>query len=227
MFKHLLNLIIQKIYLRSHETVKHKDLSPEMYEFFKQSGEGIYYATFQAASSKSSKLIGKYCEGLSHCFAMLYSENLRSWFTANQWSRIEKRWKLYYGSLEGIDKMKVLVLGSADPIGMNYFDFSAYQRRHCCIRKVPNTIYSKETQQKVSQWFIEVPYHFPYDFVGLFGYLISNKVYDKYAYYCSNQIYEGMKADNIFVADRWNPKPSHIQRYNNDWIIYNSLEVCK
>lgn len=220
----IINIIAQKIQLKNFVKKKHDVLKQERHELFKQHGEGLFYVCFKAATSDwYSKAIGYFCKGLSHCFIVLYSENLRSWFTQDQWSKIEKKWKLYYGSLEGLDTCKVMVLASADSIGFNTFDFSEYQNRSMSIRKIPNEVYSRETQLKVAHWLLEVTHDMIYDYLGLIGYIISNKIHDKKNYYCSNEIYYAFKSQNIFIADCENPKPSHIQDYNHEWIVYNTL----
>ena len=225
MLGHIINVLLHRKYIKENSSVLYSTLNKSMYKLFKKNGEGLYYSICQAEEEGSSHLIGKFCNGLAHTICILYSKNLKSWFTHSQWNKIKIRWIRFYGSLEGLDNCKTLVIGSADAIGINYCDYSHFQDRPCVMRKVPNELYSKDLQQQVAQWFIEEPYSAIYDFVGIFGNIISNKLIDKKAYYCCRMVYQGFKSMNIYIADHNDPKPNHIHEYNKDWIIFNTLTV--
>lgn len=226
MFKWI-NAQIAKKYKKTTKPRSHKELTTEAYERFHPKGEGIYICNFKGTSNSFvAKCIQKFSGDLTHSFDVVYSTDLRSWFTDEQWTKLSAKWNYYYGVTTGIPlSTKALVIGSMDSDGMNVFDYANYQNRIQSIRKVPITSVAIKA---VIAWLCQDKVlKSNYDYTGLFFWLV--KVIMPYAdvkedFYCSEIVYDSFyQAVGVKVAKKADPSPKQIEDVNKNWIIFSNL----
>lgn len=207
----LINRLLQKYFRSKFKGVKHKPLDEEIYRIFRDNGEGLYYVNIWSRNNTiMARLIGLFSKGISHTVPVVYSENMRDLFNVSQWAKIIGSWIHYYREVPG--DIKVLVLPSADDIGLVACDFSRYQNRKISIRKV-----RIGDQRKVVDYLVSRIGR-PYDSIGLVCWLLGLRD-DPYSDYCSEVTYDGMKAGGVRIAGKDNPSPAQIEEYNKGWIV--------
>lgn len=228
---HLINKMIHSYFMK-HFKAKNRDvLKEELYDLVKEHGEGIYYCNIKGKSNNFvAKAIEKFSKGITHSIIILYSENLKDHFTQNEWARINKKYRFYYGTTKNIeDDLKMLVLGSCDDSGMNYFDFSEYQNREYSIRKAPIT--SAQQCGIIKFMISKNMMKSYYDYVGLFFWPLNKLfrklkwkgVQSKKDYFCSEQVYEAFKKIGIDIANGIiNPSPAELEENRKEWIVYKT-----
>jgi len=227
---HWINILIGNKLKKSFQPSTYKSLPDWLYQQFKSKGEGLFYSCIRSkdndTASKAISSIAKFFNKpgkedlpLSHCIAILYSENLKSHFTGEDWSIIQGNWNNYYGGTKLLDdSVKTLVLASADSTGMNYFDFSKYQTRDFSLRKV-DLIAPQESKALHFLAAIAPKY---YDYTGLvFWWLYKICIWFKFlddpeALYCSENIYEAFMCADFKIAAKEEPSPLDIENYNLD-----------
>lgn len=222
-----INEKFQKKFKKEVKPRKHVPLTPEMYDLFKSAGEGLHYCNIKSKDNNFvAKLIGKLPQwlneksdvdlGLTHTIAILFSDNLRLWFTDDEWNIVVSRWDSYYGGAKELDSsIKALVLASADEEGMNFFDFSKYQARDFSLRRLP---FFNEDQKLIVSKLVSIK-SAPYDVTGLAFWCLYtmcgwfNFLDDPDSYFCS-ELYEIIKNITGFkIAKRDNPSPLDIENY--------------
>ena len=222
------NKKLQKSAIKKWKGKTWRPYNANVRKIFEDNGEGLYYSVLkQAGSDIWSKLIAPINKGLTHVVPILYSQNLRSWFSDFEWEFIKYRWGFYYNHARPLDdSITTLVLGSADKEGMNYFDFSTYQSREFSIRKVPD-IYGLGYQNAIAKYFVHKGYdsgngYFtrPYDATGLAFWPLFRAWDDPSAYYCSEWVYDGFNKFKIKTAAKPNPSVWHMENYNKEWIVH-------
>ena len=224
----LINRLIGNWFKDSFRPDSYKRLSDEMYQVFKSKGEGLYYSCLKSEDNTFlSKMIPYIIElynkpekediSLSHCVAIFYSENLKLYFTPNEWNIITKSWNNFYGNAYPLDdSIKVLVMASADDNGMNYFNFSQYQSRDFSLRKVE---LPESEKSKVLSFLVSIAPLY-YDYTGfVFWWLYRlfswfKFLDDQESLYCSENMYEAFKCANFKIADNEEPSPLDIENYN-------------
>jgi hypothetical protein len=223
MFFKWINQKLAEKFKKETKPSAHREMTLESYQRFQSNGEGIYYCNVKGKSNTiTAKLIEFFAHKLTHSFAVLFSNDLRSWFTDEQWKKLCDRWNYHYGVTTGIPStVKALILGSADQDGINIMDYSAYQSREHSIRKAPlNSIQIKKLLEFVCQ---DKILNANYDYVGLALHLISRKLQDKTAWYCSELVYDSFMAIGVKTAKKPYPTPYELECYNKEWIIWSNL----
>lgn len=225
----LINLSICRYFKKKHTYKKLKILKPQMYDLFKKNGEGFYYTSIinKNKTNLVTRAISFFTGGKSivHSMIMVYSENIKSLFTSEQWGRLEKKWQYYYGEEYNINDtdLKILILGSADQDGINYFNFSNYDERTQIIRKIPNQLITKIEKLILldylcSQYMMEEPY----DYVGLLSWVLNKLFDDEYAHYCSELVYDAFDRIGIKISKEKDPSPAEINESRMEWIIFRN-----
>lgn len=221
MFKCINNLLDS--YFDNHwEPKTQRALDPEIYNLFKSYGEGLYYVCIKSKNNDIvSKAISFFSGNISHVFPVLYTENPHAWFTDIEISRLNNNWNIYYKD-EVIDFPKILVLASADKNGMNYPNFSTYQRRQFNIRKVNLPI---KDQKRIVSWFISAKiFKANYDYTGLAFWWLFRLMDDEHAYYCSEITQDGLELlGNYKIAKKKNASPTQINKYAVERIIFSKM----
>jgi len=223
----IINILIGENRKKAFRPKQHKELTTEWYERFKEWGEGMFYANIQSRENNTvAKLISRVSGGLTHSIAILYAENLKDYFTDDEWITILCSWNNYYGGSKVLDEtVKVLVLVSADENGMNCFDFSAYQKRQLSIREAPLL---PENIRFVLEYFMSRAFKY-YDYTGLFFWLLYKTcewfgfLDDPDADFCSESIYDGFTKGELLIADCDNPSPDDIENYAKERILFSNL----
>lgn len=193
-----------------------RNLNPEVYDIFKENGEGVYYSSIVASNNTFvGKCISWLSGKFSHTIIMIYAEDMSEWFTEEEWKRLYKKYELFYGSFGNLfqfmDKTKIMVLGSADENGMNYFDYSQYQHRQQIISKPDLTL--EQQKQVVKSLVTEDATNKNYDYTGLAFWWLWRALDDERAWYCSEQAYDVFKKVGYFVYNKDNPSPTQIAKY--------------
>lgn len=231
------NCINKLVYKHKQKSVKprnYRPLLPDIYELFKNQGEGVFYSNLKSRENNVvAKAIGKITQcfnkkneediNLTHTVAILYSESLREWFNDEEWGVISTNWYEYYKDAPPLDNsIKLLVLASADADGMNFFNFSHYQLRDFSLRKLP---LPKEETIKIVKRLITVE-PAPYDATGLIFWPIYKILQffkfldDPKSYFCS-ELYDIVKEETGFeIAEGSNPSPLGIENYRLDLRFY-------
>lgn len=219
----------------------HRVLSPDTYDIFKKYPEGITYCNIKSKDNNIvAFLIGKTAQwfnkksdvdlSLTHTIAILNSENLKEWFSKEDWEIVTANWDKYYGGTKKLDaSIKLLVLASADDNGMNFFDFSVYQGRDFSLRKLP--VGKKKTKALISKLVsIESA---PYDMTGLVFWCLYKVLKwfkfldDPESYFCS-ELYGLVKETAGFeIAEEENPSPLDIENYRTDLRYYVTKNFLK
>jgi hypothetical protein len=197
----------------------------DMYELFVSNGEGMYVSILESTDNDFvSKMISLITGKFSHCFHMYYSEDLRSKILDEEYNRIITNWQVYYGfsKQEAETKFletKVLILASADKIGMDYLDFRAYADRKQSIRK----LYTTDVQDiQMLKWYLSADtMNSIYDYVGLAFFRI---IQDPLAFYCSEIVYDSADKFGYKMAKSKRPSPTDIYNYKqNGKIIFENI----
>ena len=229
-----INEKFQKKFKKEVKPRKHRPLATDVGNLFKVEGEGLHYCNIKSKDNNFvARLIGKLPQwlnkksdvdlGITHTIAILFSDNLRSWFTDDEWGIVVARWNEYYGGTKELDSsVKALVLASADDDGMNFFDFSKYQTRDFSLRKFP---LDEEKQKLIISKLVSIE-SAPYDVTGLAFWCIYtvcnwfNFLDDPESYFCS-ELYDIVKDLTGFkIAGRDNPSPLDIENYRLDLRYY-------
>lgn len=215
---HKLNEYIDKKEKKAWVPKTHKELDDLAYEFFKIHGEGLYNICVESTNNDFvakmiSLLTGKY----SHGFTAYYCENIKAKLMDDEWHRLKLKYYTYYGDAEDLDaklgKIKVLVLASADSNGMNYFDYSAYQKRRQVIMKPILT--EAQTSSILHSYLTIDTMNALYDYTGLAFWWLNRMFDDERAWYCSEIMYDKFKEAGVLVAAEANPAPTQIVDYGD------------
>lgn len=222
-----INELIRSNRQKAFRPLPYKELKPEWRANFIRWGEGLYYSNIQSKNNNLvAKLISKYSKGLTHTIAILYSENLRAWFTAEDWAKVVESWNFFYGNTKELDNtVKILVLASANEAKIAVCAFSHYQKRKLSIRnpKVPTLKAGSIITYFVSRL------RKPYDYTGLGGWLLYKTceflgfLDDPEADFCSEIVYDGFKKGDCLIANCDNPSPVNIEDYERGRIVYTDL----
>lgn len=212
-----INKIVGNYFRKKRKPKIHTILLDSVLRFFQEQGEGIYYTCMRSGSTNIiSRAIRCVTGAETHCVILYYSEELKSKFSSIEWDKIKMKYKEYYGSSYDIeeDDVKVLVMASADEVGMTYFDFSKYQRREQSIRKAPLSVMQEDTiiRYMCSDTVMDANY----DYVGLTFWWFFRIIDDERAFFCSEIIEEAFKTIGIKIAAIPNPSPKDIEQYNTD-----------
>lgn len=196
----------------------HKELDVLTYEFFKFYGEGLYNICFESINSDFvSKMISLLTGKYSHGFTVYYCENIKAKLTNDEWHRLKLKYYTYYGNTKDIDtklgKIKILVLAGADSNGMNYFDYSAYQKRKQVIMKPILT--AAQTSSILHSYLTINTMNALYDYMGLAFWWFNKMFDDERAWYCSEIMYDKFKEAGILIAEEANPAPTQIVKYSD------------
>lgn len=229
---HCINECLEKKFKAEWVPKDLRVLSNDMYQLFKVCGEGIYSSELVSTGNDFvSKMIAWISGKFSHAVHIIYDENLRSKITDDEYERLITNWKIYYG-LDRVTaeaefaKVKILVLGSADKNGMNYPDFSVYQQRIQCIKKMRMT---PDKSTNLLRWYLSVEtFDADYDYTGLtFWPLCKTALYkildDKKAYFCSEIMNLAGKAVRYTMYSKKYPSPTQLYKYDNGDIIYQNF----
>ena len=219
----------------------HRPLSPEIYNIFQEYPEGLSYCNIKSKDNNIiARLIAQVAQwfnkksdmdlSLTHTITILNSENLKDWFTEEEWAIVTANWDKYYGGSKKLDEsIKLLVLASADDNGMNFFDFSVYQSRDFSLRKLP---LGKKKTKKIISKLVSIE-SAPYDVTGLaFWWLYKLLKWFKFfddpdSYFCS-ELYEIIKETTGFkIAEKDNPSPLDIENYRTDLRYYVTENFLK
>lgn len=222
-----INELIKSNRQKAFRPATHKELPDEWYSRFSTWGEGLYYANIQSKNdSLVARLISKYSKGLTHTIAILHSENLRAYFSEEEWLRVVLSWNFYYGGTRPLDStIKVLVLASANESRIDVCDFSVYRKRHLSIRRTNITMFgiTKIIAYLVSRL------RQPYDYTGLAGWLLYKTcaffgfLDDPEADFCSEIVYDGFKKGDYLIATSGNPSPANIEDFAKERVVYTDL----
>ena len=225
MFKWINKLLANK-YKKEQKPRGQRTLTTEAFERFHPKGEGLFIINLKGTSNSFVAKVIEYFSGkLTHSFIAMYSQDLRSWFNDEQWAKITAKYNYYYGITTGIPTTaKVLVLGSADQDGMNYFDYSHYQNRIQSIRKAPlNSVQIKGIIGWLCQ---DRVMNANYDYTGLVGWMFR-KILPctdvKVDLYCSELVALAFNSVGLKIAKDLEPSPAQIEEYHKDWIVYSNL----
>lgn len=211
---HCINKAITDYYKKRFKKKSHRILYSSLYDVFYRNGEGLYYVDIKSKQNDiPAKLISLFSHGWTHSLTVLYAENWDKYLSKYQQSIVQQKLNDYYLSAQ-LDGIKVLVMGSADDSGMNFFDFSNYQDRKFTVRKVQESFREKDIID-----FIVGTANFPYDATGLFFWLLR-LFDDEKAFYCSEKVYDEWLGGGIKVAEKPEPSPWDIEKYRRDRIIY-------
>jgi hypothetical protein len=181
---------------------------------FYEQGEGLYYVNIKSKQNDiPAKLISLFSHGWTHSLTVLYAENWERFFSPVQRAVVQQKLNDYYLQAK-LDGIRVLVMGSADDSGMNFFDFSNYQDRKFTIRKVQQPY----NEKAIINYIINKAY-FPYDVTGLFFWLFR-LFNDEKAFYCSEKVYGEWLVGGVKVAEHENPSPWDIEKYRRERIVY-------
>lgn len=214
LFHHPINVAVTRYYRKRRKKKTHRILNNNIYDMFYRNGEGLAYINIQSANNDiPAKLISLFSRGWVHSITVLYAENWDSWFSPAQRAMIQGKLNDYYHAAD-LNNIKVLVMGSADDSGMNFFDFSNYQDRKFTIRK------TQVNAKAVINYICNTAY-FPYDVTGLFFWLLR-LFDDEKAFYCSEKVYMEWLVGGVKVAEHENPSPWDIEKYRRERIIYDS-----
>jgi len=226
MFKWI-NSLFAKKYKKEAKPRTHKELTQEAYERFHPKGDGIYICNFKGVSNSFVAKVIQYFSGeLTHSFIVVYSTDLRSWFTDEQWLKLSAKWNYYYGVTTGIPvTTKALVIGSMDSDGMNVFDYANYQHRIQSIRKVPiNSVAIKAVIAWLCQ---DKVLNSNYDYTGLVFFLFKKIMpYTdvKEDFFCSEIVFDAFyQSIGLRVAKKHDPSPKQIEDVNKNWVIFSNL----
>jgi len=215
---HKLNEYIHKKEEEAWIPKTHKELDALAYKFFKFHGEGLYNICFESidtdfVSTMISLISGKY----SHGFTVYYCENIRAKLMDDEWHRLKLKYYTYYGNTEDSDtklgKIKILVLAGTDSNGMNYFDYSAYQKRKQVIMKPLLT--AAQASSILHSYLTIDTMNAPYDYMGLVFWWFNRLFDDERAWYCSEIMYDTFKQAGILIAEKANPAPTQIVNYGD------------
>ena len=226
MFKWI-NAQIVKKYKKTTKPRSHKELTTEAYERFHPKGDGLFLVNIQGVSNSFvAKCIEYFSGKLTHSFIMIYSTDLRSWFTDEQWTKLSAKWNYYYGTTTGIPlTTKTLILGSLDQDGNNICDYTHYQNRKQSIRKLPvNSVAIKAVLAWLCQ---DKILNAGYDYSGLATqplHKILPCMDVKEDFYCSEFCYEMMDFVGYKVAKKPDPSPKNIEDYRKDLIFFTNLD---
>jgi len=225
---HWINTLFDKKYKVEWIPKDYRDLIPSMYDVFKANGEGVYESILQSTGNDfAAKMIAFFSGKFSHCFHMFYSEDLRGKLTNLEYVRIINNWERYYGiseqeAEEKFQDVKILVLGSADKNGMNYPNYSTYQSRKQCIRKLYTT-----PQQNIDllKWYLNPTVMSAiYDYTGLTFWWLFKIFDDERAYYCSEIIKDAGDKIEYAMCNIDEPSPTQIYNYiQNGKTVFEDL----
>jgi len=225
MFKWINKLLANK-YKKEQKPRGQRTLTTEAFERFHPKGEGLFIINLKGTSNSFIAKVIEYFSGkLTHSFIAMYSQDLRSWFNDEQWAKITAKYNYYYGITTGIPTTaKVLVLGSADQDGMNYFDYSHYQNRIQSIRKAPlNSVQIKGIIGWLCQ---DRVMNANYDFTGLVGWMFR-KILPctdvKVDLYCSELVALAFNSVGLKIAKDLEPSPKDIEAEHKDWVVWSNL----
>ena len=215
---HDLNKYIDKKKKAEWVPSTHKDLDEAVYDFFKLHGEGLYNICVE---SKNNNIIAKAISAISgkysHAFTAYYCENIKARLMDDEWHRLQLKYFTYYGDSADIDaklkKIKILVLASADSNGMNYFDYSHYQKRTQVIMKPALT--EAQTSTILHSYLTPETMNALYDYTGLAFWWLDRMFDDERAWYCSEIIYDKFIKAGIKVAKEADPSPTQIVDYGD------------
>lgn len=211
-FHHPINSAITKRYKKRFQKKTHRLMNANIYNVFYENGPGLYYVNLKSAAKDiPSKLISLFSRGWVHSITVLYAENWDDYLNPIQKDMIQGKLNEYYHYAE-LKNIKVLVMGSADDSGMNFFDFSNYQDRKFTIRK------TVVREKPVINYICNTAY-FPYDVTGLFFWLLR-LFDDEKAFYCSEKVYKEWLVGGVKVAKHEKPSPWDIEKYASARIIY-------
>lgn len=221
-------------YNKSQYQSKHwKELDYNLKNVFKEHGEGIYYCNLKqskADNSLISKLISKYTHEYTHTIAILYKENLFQYLLTTfgrnkRTSVLHSLFEYYNEKTVTIDNINCLVLSSADAIGMMCCDFSNYQTREFTLRKIHDASES-EVNRMVLYMLNQISE--PYDATGLIAWPLTKisyrlfSLFDSEYQYCSESVYEMALMINRYIAEKDDPSPYDIEKYNAYPIILDT-----
>lgn len=222
--RHNFNYRLNQYFKKRWTGVKYTKLDADKLLLFKNSGEGLYNIFFERNVYSSSpffysivtKIIywvsGKY----THVATVLYSENIKNFFNQIEWNKLIKKYMFFYGvgfyEAEFLLKdTKVLVLASADETGMNYFNYSYFQKRPQTItRPILNSSINSINDVKfiVSLYLSDKIYNSFYDFFALIFWGINRTIFDYFSFYCSELVYYVFNKVGIKLADNKHPSPT-------------------
>ena len=217
-----LNRFIQKCFKKKHKPKSFREIDPVIHEVFKKNGYGVYLANIKVSSGASfvGKAIAKFSGNFVHSILIFYVENIKNYFDTPAIEKINTNLSQYYQSFSGsAESIPILIIGSADEIGINCCSFSNYQRRDFTLRKLPTT----ELKIKFIGNEIVKTLGDPYDATGLFGFLFNKILDDKKTHYCSELCYDACMKAGIKISDVENPSPYDIEKYNKYQIVYKSF----
>jgi hypothetical protein len=221
-----INKMIASKYKKEQKPRAYKPLEQESLYRFSNKGDGLFVCNFKGTSNSFvAKVIQYFSGNLTHSFIVLYSNDMRSWFTSEQWEKLSKKYNYYYGVTTGIPlSTKTLVLGSADQDGINILDYSKYQNRMQSIRKVPiNSVAIKA----VIGWLCrDKVLNANYDYSGL----VTQPLHEilpfmdvKDDFYCSELCYDAFDSVGVKIAKKADPSPKDIEDYHKEWIVFSTL----
>jgi len=211
-----LNKIIQTIFIKRFEPYVWRPLKKEIETILLNNGEGLYLANIKTAGSDFiSKIIGLFSNNYSHTIIFTYYNNLSIMFKQHDLIKVKKNLNYFYGNtILDFDRIKTIVLSSANAEGIMCCDLSKYHNRKMTIRKIPFTL---EEEKKCIE-FLCNQINNPYDTTGLIGWIFK-KWDDPDNYYCSEICYDACLHAGYKIALIDNPSPGDIEIYAafNNW----------
>ena len=227
-FIHSINLFFDKIFKSTWVTKTHRLLLDEVYKLFKLRKEGLYIACIKSKNNTiTAKAISLFSGPYSHCVLLYYSENIKEKVTQEEYQRLREKYKIYYGDILELDVIlnstKILVIGSADQNGMNYFDYSTYQSREQIIFKPELSPAQEKTI--LSYMLSKKSMDIIYDFMGLVFWCLKF-VDDERAWFCSEQLCDIFSRQGVVLTTVKNPSPTQLVEYGkkNLPIIFSNVK---
>lgn len=215
----IINEMANRIYSYTWKKKDYFDLQDRWLDFFRENGEGFYYTNLIGLPDDPvSSLITYFSGPFSHSVMLYYSEDIFRKFNVEQRDRIWYKYNDYYKNPgpefpvnDKFDNTKVMVLGSADKIGMNYFDFSSYQNRQQIICKLPDMT-PQETRNMLDYLTRKDLMEADYDVTGLV-FWAERLADDHKSWYCSELVYDVIKnTTGISITFDENPSPTMIAK---------------
>jgi hypothetical protein len=223
----IINKINKKIQEHAERNIKKRTWSPlkeEWKVFFKDKKDGFYLCNLKSKSTFLSKLIGFFQNNYRHT-VFLFKGELEKYVTLEEINIIKSKYLKIYKNPPEIKNTKIMVWGSANANGLNWFDFSAYQGN-------PLTIYSikilneEKNIYKIIKESLKYAYK-SYDLTGLVGWLLYkyiSKIFlfldDPKSPFCSEFCYDITKLCTGFeIADEENPGPGDIHKKIKEYTI--------
>ncbi len=228
----MINSILNLYYQITTSKKTWKPIQWEMYRIFQRSKRKVFVLNLKKGNnSLLSRAISYFSKGYTHTVMLYFPKDIYKETTLKQQEMLKKKLKKYYHNPPTLDEVSVWVWASADQNGMNYFDYSKYQKRKGFIAAIPTT---KEQEKTIKDFFLNKQIaKAKYDYTGLGGFPLNilkkpfvwiyKKVFDKKKdWFCSEITREGFKRAGIIIG-KDNDSPGSIAECTEKWKYYEQL----